>query len=109
MSTAGARQESQNLYEIVQRQFEKAAATLRHPEYLLRQIRTCNNIYEFHFPVRVGRRLQMFTGWRAEHSHHPQAAEGRHPLQRRRRRGRGQGARGPHDVQVRTRQRAIRR
>jgi glutamate dehydrogenase (NAD(P)+) len=76
MSTARAGQESRNLYEIVQRQFEKAAATLRFPEYLLRQIRTCNNIYEFHFPVRVGRRLQMFTGWRAEHSHHRKPLKG---------------------------------
>jgi glutamate dehydrogenase (NAD(P)+) len=76
MSTTGARQESRNLYEIVQRQFEKAAATMRHPEYLLRQIRTCDNIYEFHFPVRVGRRLQVFTGWRAEHSHHRKPLKG---------------------------------
>jgi len=72
---AGGREEV-SLHATVSRQFEKAAAALKFPEYLLRQIKTCNNIYEFHFPVRVGKRLQMFTGWRAEHSHHRKPLKG---------------------------------
>ncbi|MHC4579215.1 MAG: Glu/Leu/Phe/Val family dehydrogenase, partial [Planctomycetota bacterium] len=71
----GAR-EDLNLYRIVERQFDKAAATLRHPDHLLQQIKTCDNIYEFHFPVRVGKRLQVLTGWRAEHSHHRKPLKG---------------------------------
>ena len=71
-----APREDLNLRNIVHRQFDRAAATLRYPEYLLRQIKMCNNIYEFHFPVRVGKRLQMFTGWRAEHSHHRKPLKG---------------------------------
>ena len=53
---SGATREEVNLYTTVSHQFDKAAATLRYPEYLLRQIKACNNIYEFHFPVRVGKR-----------------------------------------------------
>jgi len=72
----GAKREEISLYKTVSRQFDKAAATLRYPEYLLRQIKACNNIYEFHFPVRVGKRLEMVTGWRAEHSHHRKPLKG---------------------------------
>jgi glutamate dehydrogenase (NAD(P)+) len=68
--------ENVSLYNTVSRQFDKAAATLEYPEYLLRQIKVCNNIYEFHFPVRVGKRLEMVTGWRAEHSHHRKPLKG---------------------------------
>jgi glutamate dehydrogenase (NAD(P)+) len=76
VGTSAAATEDLNLYHIVSRQFDKAAATLRYPEYLLRQIKTCNNVYEFHFPVRVGKQLRMFTGWRAEHSHHRKPLKG---------------------------------
>ncbi len=72
---AGAR-EDLNMYNIFSAQFDRAAAISRHPEGLLKQIKVCNNIYEFHFPVRVGRKLKIFTGWRAEHSHHRKPLKG---------------------------------
>jgi glutamate dehydrogenase (NAD(P)+) len=76
-TTTAAAREDLNLQHIVEAQFDKAAATLDLPDYLLRHIKTCQNIYEFSFPVRVGGdRLVMYTGWRAEHSHHRKPLKG---------------------------------
>ena len=65
-----------SLYDTYERQFDRGASLLDHPETLLRQIRACNNVYEFNFPVRVDGELRMFTGWRAEHSHHRKPLKG---------------------------------
>ncbi len=73
---AGGTNEDLNFERIVEKQFDKAAATLDFPPDLLRQIKTCQNIYEFNFPVRVDGKLEMFTGWRAEHSHHRKPLKG---------------------------------
>ncbi len=71
-----ASREDLNLNNIVGRQFEKAAAHLDIDEGLLAQIRACNNLYSFKFPVRVNGGVQMFEGWRAEHSHHRKPLKG---------------------------------
>ncbi|MCZ6573341.1 MAG: Glu/Leu/Phe/Val dehydrogenase [Planctomycetota bacterium] len=68
--------EELNLEHTVHEQFSRAARLTRYPQHLLDQIRVSNNIYEFRFPVRVGRRLQIFRGWRAEHSHHRKPLKG---------------------------------
>jgi len=74
--TRGGVYEDLNMYHIYTRQFDRAASALRLSDHLLNQIKTCNNIYEFSFPVRVGRKLQMYSGWRAEHSHHRKPLKG---------------------------------
>ncbi len=58
--------------------FNDAADHLRkkHPDGLLEQIKVCNNVYRVTFPVKFGRRYEMFTGWRAEHSHHQKPLKG---------------------------------
>ncbi len=68
--------EDLNLWNIVSRQFDKAAATLDVPEGLLRQIKACNAVYYVQFPVRFGDRYEMFQGWRAEHSQHRKPTKG---------------------------------
>jgi len=68
--------EDLNMYHAYERQFDRAAAALKFPEHLLMQIKSCNNVYEFSFPVKVGRRLEIFQGWRAEHSHHRKPLKG---------------------------------
>ena len=68
--------EDLNMYHIYSRQFDRAAAVLRYPDSLLTQIKTTNNIYEFKFPVRVGKKLHLYTGWRSEHSHHRKPLKG---------------------------------
>ena len=57
--------------ETVNRNFDAAAAYGDYPAGLLEQIRTCNSIYRFHFPVRKeDGRYEVIEAWRAEHSHH---------------------------------------
>ncbi len=68
--------EDLNMYRIYERQFDRAAAVLPYADDLLAQIKVCNNVYEFTFPVRIGRKLAMFQGWRAEHSHHRKPLKG---------------------------------
>jgi len=73
---AGAGGEDLNLWNIVCRQFDKAAATLDVPEGLLQQIKACNAVYYVQFPVHFGDRYEIFQGWRAEHSQHRKPTKG---------------------------------
>ncbi len=68
--------EDLNLNHIVGEQFERAARHLKLPRGLLDQIKACNNVYQVQFPVKFGQRYEMFTGWRAEHSHHRKPLKG---------------------------------
>lgn len=65
-----------SLKESVYRQFDRAADAIRLPRDLRPHIRACNNIVQFRFPVRVGKRIRMYVGWRAEHSHHRKPTKG---------------------------------
>lgn len=68
--------EDLNLNNIVSRQFDKAAATLKLPEGLLQQIKICNTVYMIQFPVRFGDKYEIFHAWRAEHSQHKKPVKG---------------------------------
>ena len=68
--------EDLNLNNIVGRQFDKAAATLRLPKGLPEQIKSCNAVYQVRFPVKLNGGYQIITGWRAEHSHHKKPLKG---------------------------------
>jgi glutamate dehydrogenase (NAD(P)+) len=74
--TKSAVQEDLNLWNIVSRQFDRAAATMNLPEGLSRQIKACNAVYYVQFPVRFGDRYEIFEGWRAEHSQHRKPTKG---------------------------------
>ena len=51
--------------------FDRAAAFSSHPKGLLEQIRMCNGVHAFQFPVRhADGRIEVVRAWRAEHSHH---------------------------------------
>jgi glutamate dehydrogenase (NAD(P)+) len=51
--------------------FDRAARFLKHPAGLLDQIKLCNSVYHFRFPVRRGPGdYEVIEAWRAEHSHH---------------------------------------
>lgn len=56
--------------------FDRAGALTTHPPDLLRQIKTCNSMYHFRFPVRTSRGYEVIDGWRAEHSHHKLPTKG---------------------------------
>lgn len=57
--------------------FDRAAAFTRHPKGLLEQIRACNSVHAFQFPIRHGDgRIEVVRAWRAEHSHHKLPTKG---------------------------------
>ncbi len=63
--------------ETVHRNFDAAASFLDYPPGLLDQIKVCNSIYKFSFPVRKeGGGYEVIEAWRAEHSHHKLPVKG---------------------------------
>ncbi|HJU54650.1 MAG TPA: Glu/Leu/Phe/Val dehydrogenase [Pyrinomonadaceae bacterium] len=56
--------------------FEQAAPFTNQPRGLLDQIKECNSVYRFNFPLRTERGYEVITGWRAEHSHHKLPVKG---------------------------------
>jgi glutamate dehydrogenase (NAD(P)+) len=67
----------QSLLANVEACFEEAASFTSHPRGLLDQIKTCNAIYRFEFPVtRSDGTIQIVSAWRAEHSHHKLPTKG---------------------------------
>ncbi len=70
--------EPSRFLETVNRNFRAAAAFLDYPQGLLDQIRVCNSILKFHFPVRRedGKGYEVIEAWRAEHSHHKLPVKG---------------------------------
>jgi glutamate dehydrogenase (NAD(P)+) len=65
------------MLETVNRNFDAAAAFGSYPPGLLEQIKTCNSLYRFHFPVRRdGGGYDVIEAWRAEHSHHKMPVKG---------------------------------
>jgi glutamate dehydrogenase (NAD(P)+) len=72
MSTQG-----ESFYDQVNRYFNDAARFTTYPEGLLDQIRKCNSVYRFDFPLRrVDGTIEVISGWRVEHSHHKLPVKG---------------------------------
>jgi glutamate dehydrogenase (NAD(P)+) len=68
---------SAGLLDTVNTNFDRAAAFTNHPPGLLDQIKICNSVYRFHFPVRrEGGGFEVIEAWRAEHSHHKLPVKG---------------------------------
>jgi glutamate dehydrogenase (NAD(P)+) len=60
----------------VVRNFDKAAAYLNYPSGLLEQIKACNSVYHFSFPVRTEEGYEVVSAWRVEHSQHKLPTKG---------------------------------
>jgi glutamate dehydrogenase (NAD(P)+) len=57
--------------------FDRAAGFTSYPAGLLEQIRVCNVVCSFAFPVRqADGRIEVVRAWRAEHSHHTLPTKG---------------------------------
>jgi glutamate dehydrogenase (NAD(P)+) len=56
--------------------FDEAASFTQHPKGLLDQIKICNSVYSFKFPVRTQQGYQVISGWRAQHNHHKLPVKG---------------------------------
>jgi len=67
---------SPSFFESVSMNFDKAAAFTKHPKGLLDQIKVCNSVYHFQFPVQVGEGYEVIQAWRVEHSQHKLPTKG---------------------------------
>ena len=61
----------------VTRHFDRAAAFTQYPKGMLEQIKQCNSIYRFQFPLRnLDGTVEVISAWRVEHSHHKLPVKG---------------------------------
>jgi glutamate dehydrogenase (NAD(P)+) len=68
---------NESFYSGVNRIFDKAAALTDHDPALLAQIRVCNAVYHFTFPIkRDDGSVETIDAWRAEHSQHKLPTKG---------------------------------
>lgn len=68
---------NQSFFRNVARYFDQAAAFTKHPQGLLEQIKRCNSVYRFEFPLREpDGSVAVIEAWRAEHSHHKLPVKG---------------------------------
>ncbi len=57
--------------------FDHAAQFTHHDKGLLDQIKACNSVYRFRFPIRRATgQLEVIDAWRVEHSHHKSPTKG---------------------------------
>ncbi len=68
--------EGRDFLASVDHYFNKAAAVSKHPAGLLSQIRACNSVVAFNFPVRVDGGFEVIQAWRAQHSNHKLPVKG---------------------------------
>ncbi len=63
-------------FETVNKNFDKASAFTNHPAGLLDQIKACNSVYHFQFPVQTEEGYDVISAWRVEHSQHKLPTKG---------------------------------
>lgn len=63
-------------YNDVLSYFDKAAAFTNLEPGLLHQIKVCNSVYKFYFPLEVDGKVQVYEGIRVQHSHHTTPTKG---------------------------------
>ena len=66
-----------SFYQTVLAAFDKAAAFTKHPPGLLEQMKYCNSVYKFKFPLkRPDGTIEVVHAYRVEHSHHKLPVKG---------------------------------
>jgi glutamate dehydrogenase (NAD(P)+) len=76
-STLVERRRRRNFEDNVNAYFDHAAKFCSYAPGLLDQIKTCNSVYSFSFPVRhPDGAIEVVHAWRAEHSHHKLPTKG---------------------------------
>ncbi len=67
----------QSFFGNVTAHFDRAAAFTKYPKGLLDQIKCCNSVYGFKFPLRnIDGTVEVVSAWRVEHSHHKLPVKG---------------------------------
>jgi glutamate dehydrogenase (NAD(P)+) len=56
--------------------FDHAATFTQHDAGLLDQIKSCNSVFRFRFPIRKGNGFEVIDAWRVEHSQHQSPTKG---------------------------------
>jgi len=56
--------------------FDHASQFTKHDQGLLNQIKACNSVYRFQFPIRRGDKIEVIDAWRVQHSHHKAPTKG---------------------------------
>lgn len=69
-------QSQSSFFDNVSIYFDQASSFTQYPKGLLDQIKVCNSVYSFKFPVRTSRGYEVISGWRAQHSHHKLPVKG---------------------------------
>jgi glutamate dehydrogenase (NAD(P)+) len=69
-------QPQSGFFDNVSIYFDQAASFTEYPKGLLDQIKVCNSVYSFKFPVRTRSGYEVISGWRAQHSHHKLPVKG---------------------------------
>lgn len=69
-------QSQSSFFDNVSIYFDQAASFTQYPKGLLDQIKVCNSVYSFKFPVRTSSGYEVISGWRAQHSHHKLPVKG---------------------------------
>jgi glutamate dehydrogenase (NAD(P)+) len=76
-TTIAQRPAPRSFEDNVNAYFDHAARFCRHAKGLLDQIKVCNSVYSFAFPVRhADGAIEVVHAWRAEHSHHKLPTKG---------------------------------
>ncbi len=69
--------EQANFFDQVTQYFDEAAKFTDYPQGMLEQIRVCNSVYRFDFPLRRNDGdIEVIHAWRVEHSHHKMPVKG---------------------------------
>ncbi len=66
-----------HFFDDVNKFFDAAAQFTKHDKGLLEQIKACNSVYHFKFPIRRDNgTIEVVSAWRVEHSHHKSPTKG---------------------------------
>lgn len=66
-----------SFFDDVNQFVDKAASHTEHPAGLIQQIKSCNSIYKFNFPIKMeDGTYQVLEGYRVQHSQHKQPTKG---------------------------------
>jgi glutamate dehydrogenase (NAD(P)+) len=68
--------EDAHFFDDVCSYVDRAAQFTNHDKGLLQQIKACNSVYRFQFPIRRGNSFEIIHAWRVEHSHHMTPTKG---------------------------------
>lgn len=68
--------EHKSFYENVVEYIDQASKHVNAPKGVVDQIKACNSVYKFNFPVKINGDIEVMEGYRVQHSHHKTPTKG---------------------------------